>query len=77
MMEKVSKTITKTADKYLKRLRAGERIMRDSTGTLQWASGKPVGAKTVRYLLDTGAIRQLDTDLFGDASRGQTIGLPS
>lgn len=72
---KVSKTLLKTADRYLARMRRGERIMRDSRGTLQWVSGKPVGAKTVSYMMDQGVIRPLDTDLFGDASRGQTIGL--
>lgn len=73
--KKVSKTLLKTADRYLSRMRKGERIMRDSRGALQWASGKPVGAKTVQYLLGEGQISELDTDLFGERSRGQTIGL--
>jgi hypothetical protein len=52
----------------------GERIMRDANGRLQWASGKPVGGKTISYLMEMGLVIQLDTDLFGDPSRGQTLG---
>lgn len=73
--KKVSKRIINTADRYIARMRNGDKIMRDSCGKLQWASGKPVGAKTVAYLFEQHIIRPLDTDLFGDASRGQTIGL--
>lgn len=72
---KISKGILKAADRYMKRMRQGERIMRDANGRVQWASGKPVGAKTVRYMLDQGQAVEMDTDLFGDRSRGQTIGL--
>lgn len=72
---KASKAITKTADKYLARIRKGERILRDAGGKLQWSSGKPVGAKTVLHMLSCGQIRELDTDLFGDFSRGQTLGV--
>ena len=75
--KKVSKTLLKTADRYLTRMCKGENIMRDSAGKLQWASGKPVGAKTVRHMLAAGMIAELDTDLFGNRSRGQTIGLAS
>lgn len=75
MTEKVSKTLTKTAQKYLSRMAGGERILRDANGKLQWASGKRVGAKTVAYLMGEGQICELDTDLFGDFSRGQTLGL--
>lgn len=71
---KVSKAITKTAGRYLDRMAKGERIMRDATGRLQWASGKSVGARTLRYLMEMGLVVQLDTDLFGDFSRGQTLG---
>ena len=71
----VSKTVLKTATRYLNRIRAGEHIMRDAGGRLQWASGKSVGQKTVRYMLGAGLIFELDTDLFGDRSRGQTLGL--
>lgn len=49
--------------------------MRDANGRLQWASGKPVGNKTVNHMLETGQLRELDTDLFGDRSRGQTLGV--
>lgn len=73
--KKVSKTLLKTADRYLARMRKGERIMRDANGRLQWASGKRVGPKTVLHLLSEGQIAELDTDLFGNRSRGQTIGL--
>lgn len=73
--KKVSKTLLKTADRYLARMRKGERIMRDSRGVLHWASGDTVGAKTIRHMLDEGMIAELDTDLFGNRSRGQTIGL--
>lgn len=72
---KISKSILKAADRYLAKMRRGEKIMRDANGRLQWASGKPVGAKTVQHMLSEGQIRELDTDLFGDRSRGQTIGL--
>ena len=48
--------------------------MRDAAGRLQWASGRPVGRKTVHHMLTTGDLVQLDTDLFGDYSRGQTLG---
>lgn len=71
----VSATITKTASRYLARMQRGERILRDATGRLQWADGRNVGGKTVRLMLEAGIIRPLDTDLFGDYSRGQTIGL--
>lgn len=70
----VSKAILKTADRYLSRMNRGERILRDSCGRVQWADGKPVGGKTLQYLLDQGLARELDTDLFGDPHRGQTIG---
>lgn len=73
--KKITKGILKTAARYLARMRAGERIMRDANGRLQWASGKPVGATTVGYMLEQGDIEELDTDLFGDRKRGQTIGL--
>lgn len=65
----------KTSKRYLDRLHKGDRIMRDSTGAMRWSSGKSVGAKTIRHMLDQGQIRELDTDLFGDRSRGQTLGL--
>ena len=71
---KVSKTLVKTAQRYLRRVLQGERIMRDASGRLQWASGKPVGPKTVRYMLEQGDLQELDTDLFEEFSRGQTIG---
>ena len=72
---KVSKTIIKAASSYLSRVRSGERIMRDAAGHLQWSSGKPVGRKTLEYMLSNGRISELDTDLFGDFSRGQTLGI--
>jgi len=71
----VSKTLLKTAGRYLTRLRKGEVVMRDANGRLQWADGKSVGAKTIHHMLSTGEIRELDADLFGDFSRGQTLGL--
>jgi hypothetical protein len=74
---KVSKTLVKTASRYMARLQRGEKIMRDSRGQLQWADGKPLGEKTVRWMLGEGQIAELDTDLFGDRHRGQTLGLPS
>lgn len=54
----------------------GERIMRDATGCLQWASGRSVGRRTMDYLMEMGLVVQLDTDLFSDPSRGQTLGPP-
>ena len=71
----MSKTLLKTASRYLVRLRKGEMIMRDASNRLQWASGAPVGPKTVRHMLVTGEIAELDTDLFGDPSHGQTLGV--
>lgn len=73
--KKVSKGILKAADRYLARLRGGEFIMRTSRGEIQWADGRPLGLKTIEYMLAEHMIAPLDTDLFGDRSRGQTIGL--
>lgn len=72
---KVSKTLLKTAARYLARLRAGERIMRDAHGRMQWADGRSVGRKTVSHMINEGTLQELDTDLFGDRSRGQTLGV--
>jgi hypothetical protein len=74
---KISKGILKTAERYVARMLRGEKIMRDARGQLQWSDGRKVGAKTVQFLLSEGRIAELDTDLFGDFSRGQTLGLPS
>ena len=71
---KPSPATTKAAARYRKRLAKGDRIMRDSSGRMQWASGASAAPLTVRHMLDTGQIFELDTDLFGDRSRGQTIG---
>lgn len=49
--------------------------MRDASGRLQWASGKSVGPRTVRHMIDTGQLRQLDADLFGQWDRGQSLGV--
>ena len=73
--KKVSKTTLKTAASYIARMKGGERILRDSAGKVQWASGRNVGPVTLRYLMREGLVRELDTDLFGDPSRGQTLGL--
>ncbi|EJL21916.1 hypothetical protein [Novosphingobium sp. AP12] len=73
--KKVSKTTLKTAARYVARMKRGERILRDSAGRVQWASGKSVGRVTLGYLMNEGLVRELDTDLFGDRSRGQTLGL--
>lgn len=73
----VPASFLKTTKRYLDRLRKGDRIMRDSHGSMRWSSGKAVGAKTVRHMLAQGQIAELDTDLFGDRSRGQTLGLAS
>lgn len=59
------------------RLRRGEKIMRDACGRIQWADGRSVAGKTVSHMLSEGMIAELDTDLFGNRSRGQTIGLAS
>lgn len=71
-----SKSILRAADRYQARLARGERIMRLADGRLQWASGQSVGRKTVRHMMDNGLLAQLDSDLFGDPSRGQTLGPP-
>lgn len=49
--------------------------MRDANGRLYWTCGKPVGPKTVGHMLTVGQIEELDTDLFGERSRGQTLGI--
>lgn len=74
---KVPAARLKAAARYLARLRQGERIIRDSRGQLQWAGGESVAPKTVEYLLERGELHELDTDLFGDRHRGQTLGLAS
>lgn len=71
----MSKTLLNAAVRYINRLRKGDLIMRDAMNRLQWSDGKPVGRKTVSYMLEAGEIAELDTDLFGDYSRGQTLGL--
>jgi len=73
--KKVSKTTLKTASKYIERMKRGEKIIRDSAGRIQWGSGRPVGRKTLTFMMEHGLVGPLDTDLFGDPSRGQTIGL--
>lgn len=73
-LKKPSRGILKTADRYEKRLADGDMIMRDANGRMQWASGKSVGATTVRYMIDAGRIFELDADLFGRRDFGQTIG---
>jgi len=73
--KKVSKTTLKTAEKYHTRMRNGEKMMRDSRGRIQWADGRGVGYVTYNYLVANKMIRPLDTDLFGDSTRGQTIGI--
>lgn len=75
--KKVSKRTLKTAERYIARMQKGEKMMRDSTGKVQWADGKPIGPVTYQYLVAERIIKPLDTDLFGDATRGQTIGLAS
>ena len=72
---KVSKTLLKTAARYVARLKRGERIMRDAHGRMNWSDGRSVGRKTVQHMLSTGQLRELDTDLFGNRSRGQTLGI--
>jgi len=53
----------------------GGKIMRDAGGKMQWTDGKSVGQATVTYMLQNGLLQELDTDLFGDKSRGQTLGI--
>jgi hypothetical protein len=42
---------------------------------MQWADGRTVGRKTVAHMINEGTLQELDTDLFGDRSRGQTLGV--
>ena len=72
---KPTKSILKTCEKYKKRLALGVRILRDANGKMQWADGKSVGQVTINYMLENGMIQQLDADLFGDPTRGQTLGI--
>lgn len=74
---KVPTYIRKTADRYVRRLSAGERIMRHANGKIQWASGGKISRKTVDWMLAEGMIAPLDCDLFGNPHRGQTIGIPA
>lgn len=71
----VSKRTLNTAERYLTRLRNGEKLMRDSQGKIQWSDGRSIGQVTLAFMMKEGIIRNLDTDLFGDRSRGQTLGL--
>lgn len=73
--KKISKSTLKTAGRYIARMRNGEKMMRDSRGKVQWADGRNVGPVTLAYLMDNRLIKPLDADLFGDTTRGQTIGL--
>lgn len=49
--------------------------MRGASGRICWASGGSVAIGTVRHMLDTGTLVELDTDLFGNPHRGQTLGV--
>lgn len=49
--------------------------MRDAHGRMQWADGRSVGRKTVSHMINEGTLQELDTDLFGDRSRGQALGV--
>lgn len=69
------KTILKAAARYRRRLEAGERVMRDAAGRMQWMDGRRVGLATIAHMLVTGGIHQLDADLFGFPDHGQTLGL--
>jgi len=74
---KIPSGIMKTIDRYVARMVRGEKIMRDANGKLQWSTGKTVGRRSVSIMFEAGMLREVDTDLFGDYSRGQTIGLRS
>lgn len=63
------------ATSILERLQRGDLLMKDVEGLYRWISGDWVEARTVMQLLDMGVLQHLDTDLFGDKSHGQTIGL--
>jgi hypothetical protein len=67
--------IKRIANHYLKRLIEGERILRRASGHIQWASGRKISRPALDYLMSIGIAANLDADLFGEKSRGQTIGL--
>lgn len=73
--KKISKSTLNTAARYIARMRKGELMLRDSNGRVQWASGRNVGRVTFEYMMRFGLVHELDADLFGDPSRGQTLGL--
>lgn len=70
-----TKTVLRAASRYQARLRAGERVLRDAAGRMQWADGRSVGRRTIEYMLTAGLIHQLDADLFGCPDHGQTLGV--
>jgi len=42
---------------------------------MHWqGSGRAAAVNTVRFMIEGGQIFERDTDIFGDRSRGQTIG---
>ena len=70
-----SKTVARAVERYRKRLAKGDFIVRDSAGRMFWqSSGRPAGAKTVRFMIEAGQVFERDTDIFGDFAHGQTIG---
>ena len=71
------KHVLKAAERYRRRLRKGDFIIRNSAGKMFWQnSGRAVGKRTVEYMIAAGQLYQRDADIFGDFDRGQTIGAP-
>lgn len=73
---KIPKGVLKTAARYMGRLEAGKKIIRTSDNRVMWDDGRAVGRRTLAYMLQERMIVPHDTDLFGDPTRGQTLGLP-
>lgn len=61
--------------RYVARCKAGQKIMVRANNDMSWSDGRSCSRNVVREMLAAGMLRRLDTDLFGDAAYGQTIGL--
>lgn len=73
--QSITKATLKAASRYRSRLAAGDFIIRDAAGRMHWHStGRQAAANTVRFMIERGQLFERDTDIFGDRSRGQTIG---
>ena len=74
-MMAVNRSLVRAAARYRQRLAAGDFIIRDASGRMHWhQSGRAAATKTVNFMIESRQLFERDTDIFGDRSRGQTIG---